>query len=82
MNYKTTLPLTALKVGKKAIIQQLIETENAALCRRLLELGFTPGQEVTLFKQAPGKGTFAVKVGGRTFALRAFEAALLLVNSQ
>jgi ferrous iron transport protein A len=55
--------------------------ENADVSQRLLELGFVAGETVRViakgfFANAP----MAVRVGGTTFALRRFEAALISVS--
>ena len=54
--------------------------ENADVSRRLLELGFVAGETVRV--TAKGfftSGPIAVRVGGTTFALRRFEAAMISV---
>ena len=48
-------------------------------CLRLLELGFTPGQEVTLIAKAPFKDPLAVSVRGTIIALRSSEAECIKI---
>lgn len=54
--------------------------EYADVSRRLLELGFMNGETVRVIaKGFFASGPMAVRVGGTTFALRRFEAALISV---
>jgi ferrous iron transport protein A len=51
--------------------------------RRLMELGFVPGERIRMLKRGvPGGDPLAVKVGNSTFALRRFEAALISVDPE
>ena len=51
--------------------------------RRLMELGFVPGEQVRVLKRGvPGGEPIAVKVGHSTFALRRFEAALISIKPE
>ncbi|HWW73651.1 MAG TPA: FeoA domain-containing protein [Duganella sp.] len=51
------------------------------MARRLMELGFVPGEKVRLLKRGmPGGEPLAIKVGNSTFALRRFEAALITIQ--
>ena len=49
--------------------------------RRLMELGFVPGERIRVLKRVLG-GPLAVKVGESTFALRRFEAALVSIKPE
>ncbi|MBC7545195.1 MAG: ferrous iron transport protein A [Candidatus Sericytochromatia bacterium] len=49
------------------------------LCHRLLELGFTPGQTVSVLAAAPFPGPLAVALRGTIMALRHAEAACILL---
>jgi len=52
-----------------------------ALERRLLELGFVPGEEVRILTEArPGRDPFVVRVGHTTLALRRCEAQNVFVK--
>jgi ferrous iron transport protein A len=54
--------------------------ENANVSRRLMELGFVTGETVRVIaKGFFASGPMAVRVGGTTFALRRFEAAMISV---
>lgn len=57
-------------------------TQNHELLLRLLEIGFIEGEEVTVIAHSRFVAQpVAVRIGGATFALRAFEAQCILVNS-
>lgn len=51
--------------------------------RRLMELGFVPGERIRILRRGMlGGGPLAVKVGQSTFALRHAEAALVSVQPE
>jgi ferrous iron transport protein A len=51
------------------------------LVRRLVELGFVPGQRVRIVAEGIGsREPLAVRVGQTTFALRQREAAFIMVT--
>jgi ferrous iron transport protein A len=52
---------------------------DSVICQRLLEVGFTPGQSVTVLAAAPLKGPLAVTLRGTIMALRREEAACILL---
>ena len=57
--------------------------EYADLARRLMELGFVPGEKIRMLKRGmPGGEPLAIKVGNSTFALRRFEAALVSIQPE
>lgn len=81
------LTLDALTVGAAATVTRVAASEagddGISLSRRLLELGFVPGEKVRLLKRGmPGGEPLAVKVGNATFALRRFEAALISIQPE
>jgi ferrous iron transport protein A len=49
-------------------------------CRRLLDLGFTPGEEVSVTHCAPLGDPLVIRVRGALLALRRREAAWILVR--
>lgn len=51
------------------------------LVRRLIEIGFLPGEPVRVMARAPGDEPIAVRVGRSTFALRRFEADFVDVET-
>ncbi len=48
-------------------------------CLRLLEIGFTPGQEVTVVAKSPFKDPLAVSIRGTIIALRKSEAECIKI---
>lgn len=50
--------------------------------RRLMELGFVPGEKIRMLRRGFTGGPLAIKVGQSTFALRRFEAALVSVKPE
>ena len=70
--------LAELRFGEQAILEKLELPEDDA--RRLMELGFLPGQSVTPALAAPGGDPRVFRVDGSEIALRRETAALLLVR--
>ena len=70
-----------LKNGESAIISSVGDDclDVHCHCLRLLELGFTPGQEVTLVARSPFKDPIAVSVRGTIIALRSSEAECIKI---
>jgi ferrous iron transport protein A len=55
---------------------------DAAMLRRLAELGFLPGEPVQLLRRGPGgREPLAVQIGETLFALRLVEAQCVEVSS-
>ena len=55
--------------------------DHSALRRRLMELGFVPGERVEVLRRMfLGRGPVAVRVGTSTFALRSLESSLVEVE--
>jgi len=52
------------------------------VARRLMELGFVPGERIRMLRRGLQGGPLAIKVGQSTFALRRFEAALVSVKPE
>ena len=70
---KTTLTLADLRTGQRCILDRLELPED--LARRLMELGFLPGNEVIPGRRAPGGGPRVFRVDGSEVALREQTAA-------
>jgi ferrous iron transport protein A len=51
-------------------------------CERLLDLGFTPGEEVIIVHTAPLGDPLVIRVRGANLALRKREAAWIIVTAQ
>lgn len=76
------ITLDRLPAHMQAVIQRVRPTdaEHAGLHRRLLELGFVPGERVQVLRRPlAGLGPLAVRVGGSTFAMRPLESSLIEV---
>ena len=81
------ITLDALTTGAVATVVHVsagdAADDGAGLARRLMELGFVPGEKVRLLKRGmPGGEPLAIRVGNSTFALRRFEAALVAVQPE
>ncbi len=70
-----------LKIGESGIISSVGDDciDIHCHCLRLLELGFTPGQEVTIVAKSPFKDPLAVSVRGTIIALRKSEAECIKI---
>lgn len=80
----TLTTLDALKAGQSATVIHLAPAQSggADVPRRLMELGFVPGERIRMLKRGVTGGPLAVKVGQSTFALRRFEAALVSIQPE
>ena len=85
MTLSPALPtLDSLKAGQSATVVHLApgaQEGGVDVQRRLMELGFVPGERIRVLKRVLG-GPLAVKVGESTFALRRFEAALVSIKAE
>ena len=73
-----------MRARSSATIHALIEpaphTGHTGVAQRLTELGFFPGEVVTLLRRGPGgREPIAVQIGETLFALRCIEAACIQV---
>ncbi len=75
--------LGQLKKGDHANVIGLTDkdgAEHAAMKRRLIELGFVPGEPLRIVAESfPRRDPIAVRLGNTTFALRRHEASLVHV---
>jgi ferrous iron transport protein A len=82
----TLIQLDTLGVGKSGTVVHVAPgnyEDGADLARRLMELGFVPGERLRMLKRGmPGGEPLAIKVGNATFALRRFEAALISIQPE
>jgi ferrous iron transport protein A len=82
----TLTTLDSLKAGQSAVVIHLAPDPHggggADVARRLMELGFVPGERIRMLKRGLPGGPLAVKVGESTFALRRFEAALVSIKPE
>lgn len=70
---------TLLAVAKHVPVTIRDVAGDPLVCHRLLELGFTPGQQVAVMAAAPLGGPLAVTVRGTILAIRREEAACILL---
>ncbi len=80
--------LAALRKGDRGVVtrvqdddQSLGDEAQSTVSRRLLELGFVPGEPIEVIEEIwPGRDPIAVRVGNTTFALRRREAGAVFVD--
>ncbi len=86
-----TVPLATLRKGMRGIVVEVTEGDagivgdeaGATIGRRLIEIGFVPGEPVQIVEEVwPGGDPMAVRVGSTVFALRRREARAILVQVQ
>jgi ferrous iron transport protein A len=77
-NVSSTLRLAEVPAGEQAILDRLELPEDEA--RRLMELGFLPGQPVVPAMSAPGGDPRVFRVDGSEIALRRETASKLFVH--
>jgi ferrous iron transport protein A len=70
--------LAELRLGQRCILDRLDLPED--MSRRLMELGFLPGNEIILSRKAPGGGPRVYRVDGSEVALRQETASHLYVR--
>ena len=80
----TLTTLDALQAGQSATVIHLAPSAQGGfdVQRRLMELGFVPGERIRMLKRGLPGGPLAVKVGQSTFALRRFEAAMVSIQPE
>jgi ferrous iron transport protein A len=80
--------LATLRKGARGVVirvqddhQSLGDEAQSTVSRRLLELGFVPGEAIEVIEEIwPGGDPIAVRVGNTTFALRRREAGAVYVD--
>ena len=79
--------LSSLRKGARGVVtdvrddaQSLGDEAQSTVSRRLLELGFIPGEAIEVVEEIwPGGDPIAVRLGNTTFALRRREAVAVMV---
>lgn len=73
---------TVISVGNDGVAGVLIgDVAGSTVVRRLLEIGFVPGERVEVIEEIrPGGDPIAVRIGSSMFALRRREAQAVLVR--
>lgn len=72
--------LDKLKIGQDATIKE-INCENKALRRHILDMGLTPGVEVTLIKTAPLGNPLEIRLRGYELTLRKEDASNIVIEN-
>ena len=67
------MSLLQMKTGQSCRLQEI--NKSSSCYDRLLELGFTKGEEITLLRKAPLGGPLQVEIRGASYAIRRDEAA-------
>jgi len=84
-----TVALATLRKGDRGVVRQVLEIDagvvgdqlGSSIGRRLVEIGFVPGETVQIIEAVwPGGDPIAVRVGSTVFALRRREAQAVLVQ--
>ncbi len=76
------VPLYTVPTGQTRTIIGISEDLRGRQRRRLLDLGFVPGNEVTPMLDSPGKNTRAYEILNTLIALRSDQAAKILVTDE
>jgi ferrous iron transport protein A len=73
---------TVMSVGIDGVAGVLIgDVAGSTVVRRLLEIGFVPGEQIEVIQEIrPGGDPIAVRIGTSMFALRRREAQAVLVR--
>jgi ferrous iron transport protein A len=71
------IKLSKLKVGQKAIIVSL---EDEELVLKMMEMGFLPGEVITVEQVAPLGDPISVMIAGYQVSLRLNEADAIIVE--
>lgn len=66
-----------LKLGEKAIIRDIDNDHLSS--HRILEIGFTPGQEIELVNKSVFNDPIALSIRGTIIAIRKNEAICILI---
>jgi len=83
------VPLATLRKGAVGVVTQVLEGDagivgdqaGATIGRRLIEIGFVPGERVQIIEEVwPGGDPMAVRIGSTVFALRRREARAVMVR--
>src|SRR5258708_23994961 len=83
------VPLASLRKGAGGVVTQVLEGDagivgdqaGATIGRRLIEIGFVPGERVQVVEEVwPGGDPMAVRIGATVFGLRRREAPARLVR--
>ena len=71
--------LDELEIGKDAVVAQ-VSSDDVALHQHILDMGLTPGTEVTMVKYAPMGDPLELRLRGYELTLRRADAARIEVR--
>ena len=71
--------LNELKIGKDAVVAS-VDCDEPSLRQHILDMGLTPGVEVTLMKRAPMGDPLEIRLRGYELTLRADDAAHIAID--
>ena len=74
MERRTNMRLDALEIGKDAVVAS-VDSDDAALRQHILDMGLTPGTEVTMMKYAPMGDPLEIRLRDYELTLRRADAA-------
>jgi ferrous iron transport protein A len=72
--------LADLRAGDRVRVTAVDDSSDPAVARRLLDLGFTPGAEVSMVRRAPMADPVVFRVAGYDVALRRVQARCIAVG--
>lgn len=72
-----SVKLSELAIGKSAILDGFSISQ---LHKKMLSMGVSPGQSISVLRRLPLKGNLYVKINGRAIAFRHEEASQILVR--
>ena len=72
------MKLDTLEIGKDAVVAS-VASDDQALRQHILDMGLTPGTEVTMMKYAPMGDPLEIHIRGYELTLRAEDARNILV---
>ena len=73
------MKLDTLEIGKDAVVAS-VASDDQALRQHILDMGLTPGTEVTMMKYAPMGDPIEIRVRGYELTLRVEEAQKIEVK--
>lgn len=74
-------PLSKLHCDQHAVITSFLDGTDESIMHRLALLGFAPGREITLVRQAPLGGPMVFRVCGAEMCLRQAQAELIRITT-
>ena len=73
--------MASLTRGQRGLIHDVCDQADPATARRLFDLGFAPGVEVEMLRQAPLADPVVFRVAGYDIALRRAQARCIQVTT-